>query len=107
VSTFTTRDNLRFDALEAVRKFLTADVRDSAAVFDTISAFEDAEGTDFTMATQFCTAAGFDPDRLLDTDGQPSIDVDALMDLADDLDQYVCAETPDPFDTWAEARGER
>lgn len=107
MSTFTHRDSLRFEAAEAVRKYLIADVRCNATVFDMICKFEDEEGTAFEYATAFCDATGFDADTLLDADGEQTVDVDALMDLAASLDDYLCAETPDPHDTWAEARGER
>lgn len=106
MSTFSYRDNLRFKAADAVRKFLACDL-DAPGAFNAVNAFDEAEGTAFDLTTRFCDAAGFDPDALLDTDGAPSLDVDALMDVAAELDDYLCAETPDPYDTWAEARGER
>jgi len=98
----------QYEAVQAVRKFLTCD-RDSVSTFEAITAFEDeVGGIGGDFGQRFCDATGFDPEPLLDTDGEHHFDVDSLMDLAADIEDFEFETATGPqHDTWEESRGER
>ena len=100
-----TTERSRTRAVDAVRKFLVNEM-DAVATYAAIVAFEDADSIDGTFANAFGDATGFDPDAVIDHDGGLVLDIDALMDLASDIEDYII-ESRDPYDTVEEARLER